>query len=407
MTSNTAKLSLLIAATVFFSSTLPIPASAQSVSFIARKDFAVGSRPQSMAVGDFNGDGVLDLATANQDIYATSTDNDVKVLLGNGDGTFQPAQRFTTGGVPRSVAVGDVNGDGRLDLAVANYSSNAVSVLVGNGDGTFQPAQSFAVGTYPISVAVGDVNGDGRLDLAVANYYDPANNNSGTVSVLVGNGDGTFQPAQSFAVGSPHSSVALGDVNGDGRLDLAVANNGDPYRDQGSVSVLLGNGDGTFQPAQSFAVGRGPVSVAAGEVNGDGRLDLALASGSNTVSVLLGNGDGTFQVAPTFVAGAEPTSVAVGDFNGDGKTDLAVANGYYNSPNTVSVLLGNSDRSFQPALTFGTGVGPRSVGVGDFNGDGRPDLVVANYCSSDVSVLLGNGIGRAQWTRTCGTGRSL
>src|SRR5436309_2826356 len=151
MTSNTAKLSLLIAATVFFSSTLPIPASAQSVSFIARKDFAVGSRPQSMAVGDFNGDGVLDLATANRGIYESSTDKDVTVLLGNGDGTFQPAQRFSTGGVPVSVAVGDFNGDGRPDLAVANCDSygmfqggcNTVSVLLGNGDGTFQAARTF------------------------------------------------------------------------------------------------------------------------------------------------------------------------------------------------------------------------------------------------------------------------
>ena len=226
-----------------------------------------------MVVGDVNGDGRPDLAVAN------FTSNNVSVLLGNGDGTFQPARSYGAGTNPNSVAVGDVNGDGRPDLAVANASGNTVSVLLGNGDGTFQPARSYGAGTNPQSVAVGDFNGDGRPDLAVANYY------SNDVLVLLGNGDGTFQPVMSFDAGTNPISVAVGDINGDGRPDLAVAN-----ANSNNVSVLLGNGDGTFQPARTFGVGNNPFSVAVGDVNGDGRPDLAVANAnSNNVSVLINN----------------------------------------------------------------------------------------------------------------------
>src|SRR5581483_10570988 len=171
------------------------------------------------------------------------------------------------------------------------------------------PAASYAVGSFPYSVAVGDFNGDGKPDLVTAN------NESNNVSVLLGNGDGTFQPHQDYAVGSFPYSVAVGDFNGDGKQDLATAaNNGYP---NGAVSVLLGNGDGTFQPYQDYAVGFNPQSVAAGDFNGDGKLDLATAnSQSNYVSVLLGNGDGTFQNQRTFPLGADAVSVTAGDFNG-------------------------------------------------------------------------------------------
>src|SRR5207245_2738785 len=242
MTRYSGKPLLLVAATLFFSSAFPNPAPAQTVSFIdARRDFAVGTNPQSVAAGDFNGDGGPDLAVAN------SGSSNVSVLLGNGDGTFQAARTFAAGTTPASVAVGDVNGDGRPDLAVANSGSiygayNNVLVLLGNGDGTFQAARTFAAGGGPLSVAVGDVNGDGRPDLAVANY------SSNTVSVLLGNGDGTFQAAQTFAAGSRPSSVAVGDVNGDGRPDLAVAN-----YSSNNASVLLGNGGGTYEAAQTVA----------------------------------------------------------------------------------------------------------------------------------------------------------
>ena len=194
--------------------------------------------------------------------------------MGNGNGTFQTAQNFDTGGMlSAAVVVGDFNRDGKLDLAVASESSASVSVLMGNGDGTFQTARNFAVGGSPVSLAVGDFNGDSKLDLATANVF------SDTVSVLLGNGDGTFQTAQVLAAGGGPNSVAVGDFNGDGKLDLAVANQFVGITGQnGNVSVLFGNGNGTFQSPQSFAAGAEPASVVVGDFNGDGKPDLAVAS---------------------------------------------------------------------------------------------------------------------------------
>ena len=328
----------------------------------------------AVVTGDFNNDGQLDLIVANNE------GDNVSILLGNGDGTFQPAVSYSAGAgtLPDSIAVGDFNGDGKLDLAVASSARGSVSILLGNGDGTFQAAVEYLAVSNPSSVAVGDFNGDGKLDVVVAN------SGSNNVSVLLGNGDGTFQNALDFNVGSSPSSVAVGDFNGDGKLDLAVANNA-----SGNVSILLGNGDGTFQPAADFDAGSDPSSVAVGDFNGDGRLDLAVANnGSSNVSILLGNGDGTFQSAVDFGTGSNPEAVALGDFNGDEKLDLAVAD--FGSGN-VSILLGNADGTFQPATdyTAGIGVSPGALAVGDFNGDGRVDLAVAaGPPSSALAVLL-------------------
>ena len=191
MTRTSARLSLLVVAIVFLSSALPNPALAQTVSFIARADLEVGTNPRSVAVGDFNGDGRPDLAVAN------GNSNAVSVLLGNGDGTFQPALSFDAGNHPSSVAVGDFNGDGRPDLAVSNFTSKNVSVLLGNGDGTFQSARTFGAGSYPHSVAVGDFNGDGRLDLAAANA------NSNDVSVLLNNTHRPHPPCHGHGLRCP------------------------------------------------------------------------------------------------------------------------------------------------------------------------------------------------------------
>jgi hypothetical protein len=344
-----------------------------SVSF-TNSYYAVGSLPWGVAVGDFTGTGKLDLAVAN------SATNYVSVLLGNGEGTFQPAVSYTVGSNPTWVAVGDFTGTGKLDLAVANNGSNKVSVLLGNGDGTFKTAVNYAAGISPQSVVVGDFNGDGKLDLAVTNNFIP-----GGLCVLLGNGDGTFQePALLYSgpgLSSPYGA-AVGDFNGDGKLDLAVANSGST-----NVSVLLGNGDGTFKTAVNYGAGTLPWSVAVGDFNGDGWPDLVVASfGSNNVSVLLNNADGTgtFQTAVPYGAGTNPTAVAVADLNGDGTLDLAVAD----NGGGVSVLLGNGDGTFQTAVNYGAGSYPHGVAVGDFTGDGRMDLAVANFGSNDVSILL-------------------
>ncbi|PYJ97764.1 MAG: VCBS repeat-containing protein [Verrucomicrobia bacterium] len=370
-------------------------------SFAAARTSDARTWPISVAVGDFNGDGKPDLAVVGS--------ANVSILLGKGDGTFQASVGYGAGTNPVSVAVGDVNGDGKLDLAVANEGLKAmpthnrcsVSVLLGNGDGTFQRAVSYAAGWYPFCVAVGDLNGDGKPDLAVANQggvsaYNggwPTAYTNGSVSVLLGKGDGTFDPPVNYATGNYASShsVAIGDFNGDGRRDLAVANYASydaigSYTN-GDVSVLFGNGDGTFQPAASYVVGAAPGSLAAGDFNGDSKDDLAVGNSvSGTVSLLLGKDNGTFQAAVNYAVGANPSSVAVGDFNSDGVADLAIANG---GSATVSVLLGKGDGTFQTAIDYSWG--GVSVAVGDFDGDGQPDLAAAN--NANIMVLLGKGDG--------------
>jgi hypothetical protein len=336
--------------------------------FNTRLDLPVGLNPRWVAIGDLDGDGALDLAVANQIYY------NVSVLLGNGDGTFQDAVNYGVGNNSHSVAIGDLDGDGALDLAVANFGSGDVSVLLGNGDGAFQSEQRYTAGDGPRSIAIGDLDGNGNFDLAVANGV------SDDVSVLLGNGDGTFQSEQRYAAGGVPYSIGIGDLDGNGNLDLAVANALDE-----NVSVLLGNGDGTFQTAVNYGVGYSPYSVAVGDLDGDVALDLAVANFySDDVSVLLGNGDGTFQSEQRYAAGNGPHSIAIGDLDGDAALDLAVAN----VDDSVSVLLGNGDGTFQDAVNYGVGDAPRSVALGDLDGDGNLDLTTANSIDDTVSVLL-------------------
>ena len=348
---------------VFFEITNPNA----NISF-GRSDLAVGTNPAAVAAGDVNGDGKLDLMIAN------SGSNNVSVLLGNGDGTFQAPANYSAGNTPVSVALGDFNGDGKLDLVVANSNSGSVSVLLGNGDGTFQTAIAYSTDVSPNYVAVADLNGDGALDFVVAN----ASGND--VSILLGNGDGTFQTAVNYPVGSTPDFVGLGDFNGDGIVDLAVTNQG-----SNNVSVLLGNGDGTFQTAVNYSAGNAPNSVAVADFNGDGVLDLVTTNNAdNTVGVLLGNGNDTFQPSVNYGVGASPNFVALADIDGDGKLDLVVAS---SNGNYVSVLLGNGNGTFQTAVNTGVGTGPNSVAVADFNADGRMDMAVANYGGGSVSIL--------------------
>jgi hypothetical protein len=353
---------------------------------------ATGTRPFSIATGDFNHDGIPDLALAN------SEGNTAGVLLGNGDGTFQTQTTYAVGNGAFAVAAGDFNGDGDLDLAVANFSDNTVSILLGNGDGTFQAQKTYATGGEPNAVEVGDFNGDGIPDLAVANNAD------GNVSIFLGKGDGTFRAQQTYATGNGPASIAVGDFNGDGILDLAVANNTD-----GTVGVLLGKGDGSFPAQVPYPVGKDPISVIASELGsthiaggtgltvlGNGILDLAVANLSgNTISVLPGNGDGTFQSQVTTPSGTDgsPYAVVAGNFCGKGTDDLAVMN---SSNNTVRIMKNTGGGNFAEQNQFSTGAGPISAAVADFNGDGLPDLAVLNNTAGTVTVLLNESGFRGQ-----------
>lgn len=308
-------------------------------------------------------------------------------------GSFGKPRHFAVGIRPASVAIGDLNGDGKRDLAVANSSSGNVSVLLGNGAGGFGTATSFEVGRYPDSVAIGDLNGDGNPDLVVANR----NSSSRSLSVLLGNGAGGFGTAMSIGLNSGPTSVTIGDFNGDGIPDLAAA------RRATVVSVLLGNGNGTFEAPMNFGVGPYPSSVAIGDLNGDGNLDLAVAlNGSHdqhlgSVAILLGNGEGNFGAVKHFAAGFHPRSVAIGDFNRDGKPDLAVSDGTPGSGlGQVSILTGKGGGSFAAPRHLRVGSGrsePMGVAIGKLDGGPYPDLAVALSGTNNVSVLL-NGPGK-------------
>lgn len=279
---------------------------------------------------------------------------------------------------PLGLAMADLNRDGKLDLVVANNGGGNISVLLGNGDGTFKAPVNYTVGSNPYAVAVADLNGDGKLDLAVANNF------SANVSILLGNGDGTFQPAVNYSTPCCPSSVAVGDFNEDGKPDLVLATN--------AASVLLGNGDGTFQPVLNYPAGSNTATAAVGDFNGDGHLDLAVVdNASGNVNILLGNGDGTFQPALANSVTGSPVTMVAGDFNGDGILDLAVSN---DSSNSVDVLIGNGNGTFQSPVSYAVTGTPWGLTIADLNGDGKPDLGVVS--SSVTEVLVGNGDGTFQ-----------
>jgi flagellin-like hook-associated protein FlgL len=350
-------------------------------SFSPRVSFAAGELPFSVSTGDLNGDGIIDLMTAD---YGSDT---VSVLLGIGNGTFSPRVSYSVGATPHSIASGDFNGDGILDIVTSDYTSNTASVLLGMGDGTFAPRItsiiSSGLSNGPRDIALGDLNGDGIIDLVTADYV------SNTVSVLLGFGNGSFGAALSIAVGLEPYSVTTGDFNRDGILDLVTADSG-----SNTISVLLGLGSGSYAPRVSFAVGNGPRSIKTADFNGDGVLDLVSANGgADTVSVLYGTGNGGFAMQVSYSVGEEPVSVSTGDFNGDGFLDIATTD--YND-SAVSVLLGNGIGSFSLRTSFAAGNFSRSIVADDFNGDGVIDLVTADSGSNTTSVLLGrtkDGVG--------------
>lgn len=346
--------------------------------------------PDGLVVADFNQDGRPDLAIASGVKLYT--------MLGNGDGTFTPASGspasipsppYNDFGSPYigTLAVGDFNHNGHSGLAIAEYQNEAAVIFEGNGNGTFTSSSAvFAEsgGTPMSAVEAADFNADGNLDLALVNQLN------GVSLIALGYGDGAFNSAgdlytQGFAAG-----VAVGDFNGDGKLDVAVAGGGSTEYPNSGVAVSLGNQDGTFTAANSspISIGQDLSAIVAGDFNGDGKLDLAVTdTGTNSVFILLGKGDGTFQSPISFAVGNSPDAIVAGDFNNDGRLDLAVAN---SGDNTVTLLLGNGDGTFTNASgsPFTVGKAPTAIVAADFNGDGKLDLAVANITDGTVSILL-------------------
>jgi hypothetical protein len=401
-------------------------------SFQTAGQYQVGIDSLDVTVGDFHGNGHLDIVTADFQRFFDGPP-DLSILAGNGDGSFQFARQVSSGAFVDSLAVGDFNGDGKADLAMASDIGQNVSVVPGNGDGSLAFAPAYAAGVLPDAVAAGDFTGSGRQDLVTADAGGHAtvllSNGDGTfrngpvlaypgfgnavvvadftggghediavlssyihaeLSVYLGNGDGTFQDPLVMDLGSDTigEALAVGDFNGDGKPDLAVAL--ELHAADSFVETLLGNGDGSFQASPSYKVGDDVRGLAVGDFTGHGPRDLVSASNTGSVSVLLGNGDGTFQNPVTLAVDQDNRAVAVGDFTGHGLRDLAVPD---IRGGVVSVLLGNGDGTFQPPVNYPVGQGPNAVVVGDFTGAGTLDLAVANSFNNTVSVLAGHGDG--------------
>lgn len=349
------------------------PSFAPAVTYRSGGNFLIAT-----AAADFNKDGVLDLAVANN--FSPT----LGVLLGKGGGAFAPVVTYTTGSNESClwITTGDFNQDGNIDLVVAIGGSQGVGILLGKGDGRFEKINTHPTNNIYYSIATGDFNKDGNLDLALA---------GGPVGVLLGKGDGSFAQEVTYSSGDVYAySVVVGDFDTDGNDDLAVAN----FLDQG-VGVLLGKGNGQFDLAVTYASGgSNTTSIASGDFNKDGHRDLAVANwGNGTTGVLLGKGDGSFALAATYTSSTGFTyAVASGDFNNDGQDDLATADYDSNDSGFMGVLLGNGNGSFQPEVVYpSSGRRPYSITTGDFNSDGKLDVSVSNTNNGyegTVGVLL-------------------
>jgi len=342
----------------------PLPPGSCSAASFTPTNFGVGNSPTNVAVADYNGDGKQDLAVTNQ------VSNDISILLGNGNGTFQPQSLITAGSGPYAIVAGKFNADNNFDLAVTNSGANTVSIYIGNGNGTFGAPASFFVGASPLSIASADFNNDSKQDLVVANFGSFF---SGSVSILLGTGSGTFTTGTSIRTRTQPSFVTTGNLNGDGNKDVIVANFGSD-----SVSTFFGTGSGTFALNQNISTGAGPVAVELADLGQDGIADLIVANyNADSVTYCTGNANGGFTSCSNNnpAGGANPISIAAADFLNSGIKTYATA---LSGSNLVKVA--TSD--------IAVGQNPNAVSVADFNADGRPDIVSVNYGSNDVSVLI-------------------
>lgn len=318
----------------------------------------------AISKGDFNRDGIIDIVMLNRNPDA------VAIYIGKNAGRFAKAELYETGDYPTAIATGDYNNDGNIDIAVTlARSGNDFSILLGRGDGTFQPTSAYSTGYNGTSTIISaDFNNDGNLDIATSNRSD-------TISILLGIGDGSFPAYARYQAGLEVVDLAVGDFNNDGYADLTSVG---VY--PGNVSVYLNNGDGSFYLYSESLVPA--ISVTTGDFNNDGNVDIA-ACGGGRYSILLGNGNGTFQTEVVGV-NEYPNSITTGDFNGDGLIDLAIAAdfGYYINPDasSVSILLSNGNGTFQPKVGFAipyTNIYPRTIVADDFDRDGKLDVAVS------------------------------
>ena len=345
-------------------------------SFAATRNYRVGRTPEAVAIGDLNGDRKLDLAVVN------SSGPSVSVLTNRGDGSFRAARNFATGrqlDLPFGLAIGDLTGDGKPDLAVANRvtkGGRGVILFVNKGSGTFRAERRFVTAVQPEAVAIGELNGDKKPDLVAVSHDDQA------VSVLLNKGGGRFAAKLNYRTGAGPRFVAIGDLTGDHNPDLVT-----PNENVRTVSLLVNKGDGTFEPKRDFRTGRVPSAVAIGDLNADRKPDLAAVNNwSGTISVLTNSGGGNFEPRRDFPTARSPDAVKIADLNGDRRPDLANIN---YGRNSISVIVNSGDGNFEPRLDYAAGGEPASLARGDLNGDGKVDLATAHGESDDsVGVLL-------------------
>jgi hypothetical protein len=358
---------IAITAIICLGSTTP----AQAFSFASPVFRPAQENPRGDASADFNGDGKPDLAVAN---YGSGS---VSVMLNGPNMLFSPTVNYAVGSAPWALICADINLDGQQDIITSNHNSNSVSILYGNGDGTFLPQVSIPVGTVPHGVFAGDLDGDGDIDLAVANAY---NNN---VRILLNNGSQNFILSGTITVGDTPQIMTGGDFDGDGDLDLAVTN-----EFSNNVAIIINSGNGTFSPSVFYSVGSSPWCICTADWDADGDLDLATANyRSDNISVLKNNGDGTFVTQVTYSAGSYPEFIAAADLDGDGDQDLVAANAISNS---VSVYGNHGNGVFNPGANFTAGNLPVSVCVADFDMDGSPDLATSCHGGANAAILINN-----------------